>query len=93
MNEDKELTPLKRLVRLLSPDSREIRNVYTYAIFSGLVSLTLPLGIQAIVNLIQGGQVSTSWIILVVLVVAGVGINGVLQIFQLIFHSFKVRLC
>jgi len=83
MNDDKELTPLKRLVRLLSPDSREIRNVYTYAIFSGLVSLTLPLGIQAIVNLIQGGQVSTSWVILVVLVVAGVGINGVLQIFQL----------
>jgi len=83
MNEEKELTPIKRLVRLLSPDSREIRNVYTYAIFSVLISLKLPLGIQAIVNLIQGGQVSTSWIILVVLVVAGVGINGVLQIFQL----------
>jgi ABC-type bacteriocin/lantibiotic exporter with double-glycine peptidase domain len=83
MSEEKELTPLKRLIRLLSPDSREIRNVYTYAIFSGLVSLTLPLGIQAIVNLIQGGKVSTSWILLVVLVVAGVGLNGMLQIFQL----------
>lgn len=83
MSEEKELSPLNRLIRLLSPDSREIRNVYTYAIFSGLVSLTLPLGIQAIVNLIQGGKVSTSWVLLVVLVVAGVGLNGMLQIFQL----------
>jgi ABC-type bacteriocin/lantibiotic exporter with double-glycine peptidase domain len=33
--------------------------------------------------LIQGGQISTSWIVLVSVVVAGVAITGVLQIFQL----------
>lgn len=45
--------------------------------------MSLPLGIQAIVNLIQGGQVSTAWLVLVFLVVLGLAINGVLQIFQL----------
>jgi len=76
-------TPVQRFWRLLKPDSREIKNVYIYAIFSGLVSLSLPLGIQAIVNLIQGGQISTSWIVLVVFVVLGVAVTGILQIFQL----------
>ncbi|MDP4843096.1 MAG: ABC transporter ATP-binding protein, partial [Salibacteraceae bacterium] len=77
------LTPLQRFWGLLKPDKKEITNVYVYAIFSGLVNLSLPLGIQAIVNLIQGGQISTSWIILVTIVVLGVAITGVLQIFQL----------
>jgi ABC-type bacteriocin/lantibiotic exporter with double-glycine peptidase domain len=82
-NSSETLTPNQRFWRLLKPDAEEIRNVYVYAVFSGLVSLSLPLGIQAIVNLIQGGKISTSWIVLVVLVVLGVGITGVLQIFQL----------
>lgn len=77
------LTPVQRFWRLLKPDAKEIRDVYTYAVFSGLVSLSLPLGIQAIVNFIQGGDVSTSWIVMVVVVVLGVAITGVLQIFQL----------
>lgn len=84
MNEIKiELTPLQRFFRLLKPDQKEIWNVYIYAIFNGLVGLSLPLGIQAIVNLIQGGQISTSWIVLVTIVVLGVAITGVLQILQM----------
>lgn len=78
-----KITPLKRLIRLLKPDSREIRNVYIYAIFNGMVALTLPLGIQAIVNLIQGGRVSTSWVVLVCIVVFGVAASGLLRIAQL----------
>ena len=77
------LTPSQRFWKLLKPDKKEIRNIYIYSIFNGLVNLSLPLGIQAIINLIQGGQVSTSWIILVFFVVLGVGMAGLLQIFQL----------
>ena len=77
------LTPVQRFWRLLKPDRGEIRNVYLYSIFSGMVNLSLPLGIQAIVNLIQGGRVSTSWIVLLFLVVLGVAITGVLQIYQI----------
>jgi ABC-type bacteriocin/lantibiotic exporter with double-glycine peptidase domain len=75
--------PIKRLWLLLKPDKLEIRNVYFYALFNGLVYLSLPIGIQAIINLIQGGQVSTSWIILVVFVILGVAFNGILTISQM----------
>lgn len=78
-----KLTPTQRFWRMVATDAKEIRNVYYYAIFTGLVSLSLPLGIQAIVNLIQGGRVSSAWIVLVVFVVVGVAVNGTLQIFQL----------
>ena len=77
------LSPVQRFWRLLKPDKKEITNVYTYAVFNGMVNLSLPLGIQAIINLIQGGRMSTSWIILVIFVILGVAITGVLQIFQL----------
>jgi ABC-type bacteriocin/lantibiotic exporter with double-glycine peptidase domain len=77
------LTPVKRFWRLLNPDRKEIRNIYVYAIFNGLIYLSLPLGIQAIINLIQGGQVSTAWVVLVSVVVAGVAVTGILQIAQL----------
>jgi len=77
------ISPVQRFWMLLKPDAKEIRNIYIYSIFSGLISLSLPLGIQSIANLIQGGQVNTSWIILTVFVVLGIVFVGVLQIFQL----------
>lgn len=80
---ESKITPTRRFWKLLKPDKREITNIYVYAIFNGLVTLSLPLGIQAIVNLIQGGQISTSWVILVTIVVLGVAASGILQIFQL----------
>ncbi|MGB0175674.1 MAG: ABC transporter transmembrane domain-containing protein, partial [Owenweeksia sp.] len=80
---DGELTPMQRFWRLLKPDAKEIRNIYVYSAFNGLIYLSLPLGIQAIVNLIQGGQISTSWVILVCFVVLGIALMGILQIFQM----------
>lgn len=77
------MTPWTRFVNLLQIDKRDIRHIFYYAIFAGLVALTLPLGIQAIINLIQGAQVSTSWIVLVVLVTLGVAFQGILQIMQI----------
>ena len=68
---------------MLKPDSVEIRNIYVYSIFKGLLSLSLPLGIQAIINFIQGGSISTSWVLLVSLVILTVFLNGLFQIFQL----------
>jgi ABC-type bacteriocin/lantibiotic exporter with double-glycine peptidase domain len=76
-------TPLKRLTSLLQMDKKDISQVFFYAIFAGLVSLSLPLGIQAIINLIQSGRVSVSWIVLVVIVIIGVALVGILSIMQL----------
>jgi ABC-type bacteriocin/lantibiotic exporter with double-glycine peptidase domain len=77
------MSPWKRFINLLQLDKKDIRQIFYYAIFAGLVALTLPLGIQSIINLIQGAQVSTSWIVLVVLVTIGVALQGILQLVQI----------
>lgn len=76
-------SPLTRLYRLLKLDQRDILQTFYYAIFAGLLNLSVPLGIQAIVNFIQGGRVSTSWILLVILVTLAVGFVGVLELMQI----------
>lgn len=80
---DKFLTAWQRFIGLLQLDKRDILQVFYYAIFAGIVSLTLPLGIQAIINLIQGAQISTSWVLLVILVTIGVAFGGALQVTQM----------
>jgi ABC-type bacteriocin/lantibiotic exporter with double-glycine peptidase domain len=94
MSEIKEvMSPWQRFVGLLKLEKKAVRQVLYYAIFSGLVALTLPLGIQAIINLIQGAQVSTSWIVLVVLVTLGVSFVGVLQLMQMrIIETIQQRI-
>lgn len=77
------LTSWQRLIGMLKLDKRDVLQTFYYAIFAGLVSLSLPLGIQAIINLIQGAQISTSWIILVILVTGGVAFAGILQLMQI----------
>ena len=77
------LTAWQRLLGLLKLDKRDIMQIFYYAIFAGIVNLSLPLGVQAIINLIQGAQVSTSWIILVILVTLGVAFAGFLQLTQI----------
>ncbi|MEO0527422.1 MAG: ATP-binding cassette domain-containing protein [Bacteroidota bacterium] len=77
------LTAWQRLIGLLRLDKKDISQIFYYAIFAGIVNLSLPLGIQAIINLIQGAQVSTSWIVLVTLVTLGVAFVGILQLMQI----------
>lgn len=78
-----KLSPTQRFWLMLKPDKLEIRNIYVYAVIIGILNLTLPIGIQSIINLIQGGDISTSWIILTLLVALGIALSGILQINQL----------
>ena len=77
------MTSLKRLYNLLELDKKDVSQIFFYAIFAGIVSLSLPLGIQAIVSFIQSGRISASWIVLVILVVIGVALVGILSLMQL----------
>ena len=86
-------TPWSRFLNLLSIERRDLLQISYYAVFSGIVALSLPLGIQAIINLIQGAQITTSWIVLVVLVTVGVVFSGVLQLMQLrIIETIQQRI-
>ncbi|MFK7748820.1 MAG: peptidase domain-containing ABC transporter [Kordia sp.] len=88
-----KITPWQRFVGLLQLEKKDIFQILYYAVFAGIVTLSLPLGIQSIINLIQGAQVSTSWVVLVVLVTMGVVFSGALQLMQLrIIETIQQRI-
>ncbi len=76
-------SPLQRFWRIIRAERQEVRSIFLFAIFQGLVNLSLPLGIQSIINFLQAGELSTSWYILVLFVLAGIFFAGLLQIKQL----------
>lgn len=77
------MKPLQRFFNLLKLDKKDVYQLFFYSIFSGIISLSLPLGIQAITNFIQSGRASVSWIMLIILVVFGVALVGILSLMQL----------
>lgn len=83
MRTDYSLKPFRRFFGLLRSDSRDIGYLYLFALLRGLIMLSLPLGIQAIINLIGGGQVATSWGVLIGFVSLGILFTGVLQVLEL----------
>lgn len=78
-----EISPIQRFWNILTPYRPELRQIYSYAVFIGIVNLSLPLGIQAIINYIQTGEMTSSWIVLVGFVLTGIAITGMLQVLQL----------
>ncbi len=74
---------VKRLYKLLRLERADITNIFIFAIFAGLINLSLPLGIQAIITFLNAGELSTSWGILVIFVIAGIALVGFLQVRQL----------
>lgn len=78
-----KLTVFRKLLDVLRYEKEEISAIYFYAVFSGLVQLTLPLGIQSIISFVLGGAISTSLILLIILVIAGVAVAGLLQVNQM----------
>jgi ABC-type bacteriocin/lantibiotic exporter with double-glycine peptidase domain len=82
-NKGKIPTPFQRVLRLLRSERKDIAYIYVYSIVIGLLSLSLPLGIQAIITLISAGSLVSSTIVLMVLIIVGVMITGGLQIMQM----------
>lgn len=76
-------TPWQRLTRILDTERRSIRYIFYYAIVTGLIGLTLPLGTQAVFNLVSTGAVFGSSYILIGVVVLGVLLGGMLLVGQL----------
>ncbi|WP_373496624.1 peptidase domain-containing ABC transporter [Aquiflexum sp.] len=83
MKIDHTITPLRRFFRLLKEEKNEVYAIYFYSLLNGAVSLVYPLGIQAIVNFVLGGRVSTAWLIMILVVAVGITFGGFLQISQL----------
>ncbi len=93
---DKSISITKSIAKLnniLLLDRKDIVVIYVFAFLAGLVQLSLPLGIQSIINFVMAGSISTSIVVLIAMVVFGVFINGLLQVRQLqIIEKVKQKL-
>ncbi len=78
-----KLSPAARILNLVKLERKEITAIYFYAILNGLIQLSLPLGIQAIIGFVLGASMRASLIVLIVLVVAGVLAAGIMQVNQM----------
>ena len=76
------LSTLQRFFLLLQAYKKEVLLTYLYAIFGGLLNLILPLGVQATLNIVQSGTITSSWWFLVFVVALGTLFNGALVIMQ-----------
>ncbi|MFZ9387168.1 MAG: peptidase domain-containing ABC transporter [Chitinophagaceae bacterium] len=79
----KSKSPVSRILNLLKLERNEITAVYFYAILNGLIQLSLPVGVQAIIGYVLGASMRASLVVLITLVVLGVLIAGIMQINQM----------
>lgn len=77
------LSPVARMFHLVREEKSDITSIYFYAIFNGLIQLSLPVGIQAIIGFVLAGTMSASLGLLIGLIVTGVLLVGLLQIAQM----------
>lgn len=75
--------PFLRVLEVIRLKRKEISAIYFFAILNGLLQLSIPLGIQAIINFLQAFTFSTSLWVLIFLVLVGVLLSGALQVSQL----------
>lgn len=85
------LHPMRRFLRLLSTERKDIFYVLFYSVLIGITSLILPVGIQNTVQLISGGVFFSSIYILIGAVILGVLFTGLLQIMQITLVEYLQR--
>jgi ABC-type bacteriocin/lantibiotic exporter with double-glycine peptidase domain len=78
---------LNKFFKIIRFEKGEVTSIYFYAILSGLIQLTLPLGIQTIINFSQAAagnrELPVSIILLIFIVLIGILVTGILQVNQM----------
>lgn len=74
------LKPLRRFFALLKPEASDVRNILVFSIVIGLLSLTLPLAVEAIVNTIAFGRYLQPLIVLCLIVLVFLGFRAGLSV-------------
>ncbi|MBC7388936.1 MAG: ATP-binding cassette domain-containing protein [Opitutaceae bacterium] len=82
-NTNPPFDPVKRFFKFLNNEKEAIGYIYAYSIFASIVSLSLPLGVQAIIGFVSNQQMNTSVTVLIALIVLGSLVHGALQLMQI----------
>ena len=75
--------PLNRIAQLVKLHKKEVVSIYLFSMLSGLINLSLPLGVQTIIGLVMGATMASSIYVLIFFVVLGVFLVGLLQLNQM----------
>jgi len=75
--------PLNRIAQLVKLHKKEVVSIYLFSMLSGLIDLSLPLGVQTIIGLVMGATMVSSIYVLIFFVVLGVFLVGLLQLNQM----------
>lgn len=75
--------PVSKLISLLKEEKKDIVYILLYAVFVGIIGLSLPLGVQSLIGFISSGQMVTSAVVLIIFILLGIILSGVMTIFQL----------
>jgi ABC-type bacteriocin/lantibiotic exporter with double-glycine peptidase domain len=86
-----KMSPVRRLIRLLATEKKDIYYIFFYAFVVGGLGLVLPLGIQTTIELISGGVFFSSVYVLITLLIVAVLLTGALQIFQISLVEYLQR--
>lgn len=74
---------IAKLITTFAPEKKEVLYILLYAVFIGIISLSLPLGVQSLIGFISSGQVVTSAVILIIFILLGIVLSGIMMIYQL----------
>ena len=78
---------LNKFFEIIRLEKKEVTAIYFYAILSGVIQLTLPLGIQTIINFSQAAagnrELPVSIILLIFIVLIGILVTGIVQVNQM----------
>ncbi|MEB3244484.1 MAG: ATP-binding cassette domain-containing protein [Vampirovibrionales bacterium] len=77
-----EISPFRRLLRLLKLDRRDVAVVFIYTALAGLLTLAIPLAAQALVNTIAAGVFVQPLVVLTTLLFTGLLLTGLLRVAQ-----------
>ena len=76
-----------KFLSIIQLEKKEITAIYFYSILSGIIQLSLPLGIQTIINFSQAAAgnnaLPASLILLICIVLGGIFLSGLLQVNQM----------
>lgn len=89
--ESEPLKPLKRFFALLKPEASDIRTIIVFSIVIGLLSLTLPLAVEAVVNTIAFGRYLQPLVVLSMIVMTFLGFRAGLSIMMTVVTEIIQR--
>lgn len=85
------MKPLRRLMSFLRPESGDVRTIIVFSIVIGLLSLTTPLAVEAMVNTIAFGRYLQPLVVLSLIVLVFLGFRAILNVLMTIIVEYIQR--